>query len=123
VSRDGSATYRKAINDALPDAIQVSDRFHLFKNLTDYAKEYLKKEFGVRVKIPALNGAMLDSPSENKNETSNVKEHRLLVLKDKYAQIDELMASGNNKSFICKNLDIDVRTYDKLVTLTPEEVN
>jgi predicted transcriptional regulator len=122
VSRDGSATYRKAINDALPDAIQVSDRFHLFKNLTDYAKEYLKKEFGVRVKIPALNGAVLDSPSENKNETSNVKEHRLLVLKDKYAQIDELMASGNNKSSICKNLDIDVRTYDKLVILTPEEV-
>jgi len=124
VSRDGSTTYRKAINDALPDAIQVSDRFHLFKNLTDYSKEYLKKEFDIRIKIPAPNGAIPDSVSENKNKTNNVKvkEHRLLELKDKYAQIDELKASGNNKSFICKSLGMDVRTYDKLVSLTREEV-
>ena len=31
VSRDGSITYRRAISDA--DAVQVSDRFHLLKNL------------------------------------------------------------------------------------------
>jgi len=122
VSRDGSATYRKAINDALPNAIQVSDRFHLFKNLTDYAKEYLKKEFGVRVKIPALNVSAPDSPRENRNETNNVKGHRLLELKDKYAQIDELVASGCNKTSICKSLGMDVRTYDKLISLTPKDV-
>ena len=122
VSRDGSTTYRKAINDALPNAIQLSDRFHLFKNLTDYSKEYLKKEFDNRIKIPAPNGTMQNNVGENKNEANNVKEHRLLELKDKYAQIDELKASGNNKSFICKSLGMDVRTYDKLVSLTPEEV-
>ena len=31
VSRDGSITYRSAISDA--HAVQVSDRFHLLKNL------------------------------------------------------------------------------------------
>ena len=38
VSRDGSITYKKAISDAHENAIQISDRFHLLKNLTEYAK-------------------------------------------------------------------------------------
>ncbi|MFJ9460819.1 ISL3 family transposase [Kitasatospora sp. NPDC101447] len=35
VCRDGSATYAEAIRRALPDAVQVSDRWHLFRNLCD----------------------------------------------------------------------------------------
>lgn len=44
VSRDGSITYHNAISDSHPEAIQISDRFHLLKNLTQYALDYLKKE-------------------------------------------------------------------------------
>ncbi|MEE1743811.1 ISL3 family transposase, partial [Streptomyces sp. JV184] len=33
VCRDGSATYAEAIRRALPDAVQVSDRWHLWRNL------------------------------------------------------------------------------------------
>ena len=35
VCRDGSTTYAEAIRTALPDAVQVSDRWHLWKNLCD----------------------------------------------------------------------------------------
>ncbi|MFI0235706.1 ISL3 family transposase [Streptomyces sp. NPDC016845] len=35
VCRDGSATYAQAITDALPEAIQVADRWHLWHNLTE----------------------------------------------------------------------------------------
>jgi len=38
VTRDGSRIYAGAISEALPSAIQISDRFHLFKNLTDALK-------------------------------------------------------------------------------------
>lgn len=38
ISRDGSITYNKAIKDAHPKSIQISDRFHILKNLTDYCK-------------------------------------------------------------------------------------
>ncbi len=44
VSRDGSPTYRNAITSAHPTTLQVSNRFHIFKNLTDYAQNALKKE-------------------------------------------------------------------------------
>jgi predicted transcriptional regulator len=42
-SRDGSITYAKAMRDSHPKAIQISDRFHLLKNLTDYCKDYIKR--------------------------------------------------------------------------------
>ncbi|RGD55917.1 ISL3 family transposase [Kitasatospora xanthocidica] len=35
VCRDGSATYAEAIRRAMPHAVQVSDRWHLFRNLCD----------------------------------------------------------------------------------------
>lgn len=55
ISRDGSAGYAAAINEAHADAIQVSDRFHLFKNLTDYCKKYITKLVGIKVEIPTSN--------------------------------------------------------------------
>lgn len=52
ISRDGSVSYAAAISTAHPNAVQVSDRFHLFKNLTDYCKKYISKTIGIKVKIP-----------------------------------------------------------------------
>jgi transposase len=42
VSRDGSKTYASAITDALPSAIQVTDRWHLLKGLFDACKQALR---------------------------------------------------------------------------------
>ena len=38
ITRDGSPLYRNAINETLPKAEQISDKFHLFKNLADALK-------------------------------------------------------------------------------------
>ncbi|MEJ8555091.1 transposase [Tepidibacter sp. Z1-5] len=54
ISRDGSIVYKNAISLALPKTIQVSDRFHLLKNLTEYCKIYLKIEFNVNVVIDEI---------------------------------------------------------------------
>ena len=51
VSRDGSRMYAKAISEAHPCAIQVSDRFHLIKGLTDAAKQYITKLIASRIRI------------------------------------------------------------------------
>ncbi len=45
VSRDGSVTYRTAISEALPEATQVSDKFHLIKNLLDYISKYIRRKY------------------------------------------------------------------------------
>ena len=51
VSRDGSITYKKAISDAHENAIQISDRFHLLKNLTEYAKGYIKRKIPIHIDL------------------------------------------------------------------------
>ncbi len=52
VSRDGSVSYRKAIEDADKNIIQVSDRFHLLKGLTDAAKKYIMQILAANIGIP-----------------------------------------------------------------------
>jgi transposase len=54
-SRDGSAMYAKAISEARPDAAQVSDRFHIFKGLTDAARQFVGSLVGQRIAIPSDN--------------------------------------------------------------------
>jgi hypothetical protein len=51
VSRDGSASYASAITRAHPDAVQVSYRFHLLKNLTDASKQHITRLLGTRFRI------------------------------------------------------------------------
>lgn len=43
VTRDGSLIYKTAIEVANPDIIQISDRFHLIKGLSEAINEVIKK--------------------------------------------------------------------------------
>ena len=52
VSRDGSRAYANAISEAHPNAIQISDRFHLVKGLTDYARLILVRKMLYVVSLP-----------------------------------------------------------------------
>lgn len=53
VSRDGASTYSSAATNAHPNAIQISDRFHLIKGLSEAINKYIVREFPARVEIPA----------------------------------------------------------------------
>lgn len=52
VSRDGAAIYSSAAADPHPEAIQVSDRFHLIKGLSEAINKYMIREFPASVEIP-----------------------------------------------------------------------
>ena len=54
VTRDRAGAYAKAINEALPEAIQVADRFHLFQNIMDTVKETIRARVPERVEISCL---------------------------------------------------------------------
>ena len=41
ISRDGAQTYVSAVRNAHPDVVQINDRFHLIKNLSDAVEDYL----------------------------------------------------------------------------------
>lgn len=59
VCRDGSSTYAEAIRRALPDAVQVTDRWHLWSNLCDKALAEVRSHTScwARVNPPRPGGA------------------------------------------------------------------
>lgn len=97
VSRGGSITYKNAIDIAHPTVIQVSDRFHLLKNLTSYCKDYLMKMLSAKViididphKEPNAIGLTYDTNISNKK----------LTLEEKMIKALQMV---EYKSFIKKN--------------------
>ena len=89
VSRDGSRTYANAITEAHPKAAQISDRFHLLKNLTDRATLVLQKLFQGRISIPI---------------TEETQRYRSIMLIGTVAQrvklVKDLRSKGHSKSEI-----------------------
>lgn len=66
VTRNFSQTYKNSIAEALPNAKQIVDRFHIFKNLTNHIIEYLKRTVKSIIKIvDGLNG---EEPVLNKRQ-------------------------------------------------------
>jgi len=104
VSRDGSRAYAKAIADSGFDRIQVSDRFHILKNLTEYAKKYLVRTLpgNVLINAPAsVSYETTDIPSMRGKYHHRTKweliESVQLMRRDGYTinQVCELLRIGN----------------------------
>lgn len=52
ITRDRASAYAKAIEEILPDAMQIADRFHLHQNLLDAVNKVLGKEIPAATAIP-----------------------------------------------------------------------
>jgi len=98
VSRDGSVSYNSAIKQANADIVQVSDRFHLIKGLTDAAKKHIlqlvKANIGIPVSASHYDG--LETAAYWKAETSAdfpTREHDANVAKKKDFQSQSLQCS------------------------------
>lgn len=109
-SRDGSITYKNAIFQSHPNAIQVSDRFHILKNLTNYCKEYLKKHLKTKVII-----------EEKQTVLTFDKNYKDYTLKEKYELVSKSIQVGEIISNACKQYNTNIKTYKKLSQLSEVE--
>lgn len=111
VSRDGSQSYATAIRESHPEAIQISDRFHLIKNLTDYAKLALQKIFQGRVAIPI---------------TEETQKHRTVMLMGTEIQrvglVRELYQKGHNQEEISMITGISKEKVRKYRNMKDSEI-
>ena len=64
VSRDGSPTYAAAVAEANPEIMQVSDRFHLLKGLTEACKCVIRSLFQPNIAIERNEPDVPPEPSE-----------------------------------------------------------
>lgn len=115
ISRDGSLTYKKAITTAHENAIQVSDRFHILKNLTSSCKDYLIKHLKNKVSI------QLPLNSKLQSECSKFNIPMRETLKSRYFYAMDLYNNGINKNNCCKLAKIDIRLFNRLLPLSADE--
>lgn len=84
ISRDGSLTYSSAITYAHPNALQVSDRFHLLKNLSEALGKYMLRLFPTRLEIDAT--AVTRSPEMQALLNTRNRAQRIRFTKQKYRE-------------------------------------
>jgi transposase len=112
VSRDGSQAYASAISKAFPDAIQISDRFHILKNLSETVTLYFYKIFKGRVSIPitpatlAVKRTILDSPS----------------MRDRVLLAKKLYKDGKSQSEIKCITNFSSNTIKKYISIKEEDI-
>jgi transposase len=99
VCRDGSTLYANAINMAHPKAMQVSDRFHLCKGLTDALRQFVSGMVGQRVALPS-NAAVSAYWQKQPRQESDLPERLHNATAEKraavVAEVRELRAQGFN---------------------------
>ena len=122
VSRDGSRTYANAITAAHPNAIHISDRFHLVKNLNDYARLALQKLFQGRVAIPITDETkrrrMIMTLGTVVEQVSLVK----YLHKNGHSQSDIMQITATSERMVKRYLDMPDNTM-QMVGLSGIPVN
>lgn len=110
VARDRASAYAKAINEVLPNCIQVADRFHLFQNLIEQLKDLFYKQMPDKIFIK--DGKILSEPIKKvAKEIANIDNNKLRQFNyDNTKPIDE---SGNEIKFDNKRRDFDSKQYQQ----------
>lgn len=69
VTRDRASAYAKAVEEILPDCMQIADRFHLHQNLLEAVRNTVNSIVPVDVKIPKDYGTPPQTAGSNDIET------------------------------------------------------
>ena len=120
VSRDGSLQYAAAIKQAHPNAIQVSDRFHVVKNMNEHGKDGFKRVLPTSFRIKTDTDEQdMDSESCENLECLKIslseKDHMSSVEKKRTAveQVRSLAREGFSIADIAQEVGICCATAKK----------
>lgn len=133
LSRDRSASYKSAMNQGAPDALQVADRFHLLKNLAEVVEQTLRaqgevlKEVDTQERLASFTDAQEEvvviapEPSSLPKVQQLAEQHRIQRLKT-YEKVWKLHHQGWSSGAIARKVGVSSRTVQRylLTTTFPE---
>ena len=112
ISRDGAQIYASAAKKSHPEVIQVSDRFHIIKGLTDAVTRYLIREFPARIEIPAVS---VNTDEIRRLQNINNRLERIAFAHQKHKE-------GLTVNEIALLLHSTTKTVQKHLKLEPSEI-
>lgn len=113
ISRDGAQIYASAGHNSHPGAIQISDRFHLIKGLSEAIDKYVIRTFPPMVEIPAVT-----IPTEEMKQLLNLNNR---VKRIRFAH--EKKKAGMTVNEIALILHATPKTIEKYLNLNPDKEN
>lgn len=131
ITRDRASAYSCAVSETLPNAIQVADRFHLLKNLSDSIYDVIRQEYK-----NLANSLVEDSTSEemispertdekpskaSQREKGEMSDH----FKERFEKVKEMQKQGYGMRTIAKTLQMSrntVRRYADMDTLPKKSI-
>ena len=105
VTRDGSIIYKSSILVANSDIIQISDRFHILKNMSEAV-------------CNEIDNIM---PSSLLVEKVDVNINQKASLKERFLKVEEMICSGYSQNEACKEALLNWRTYRKIKNMNKHE--
>ncbi len=118
VSRDGSTGYARAIGEALPKAKQVTDRFHLVKNLIESARNYIKRTIPRRIR---MSNASADNEDDQTLTVTKLSSDELCEMQKEESKNEnvrlarDLYSQGYSATMIAEELNISCKTARKYI--------
>lgn len=105
ISRDGSVSYKSSIIATDEKIIQISDRFHLLKSLSEAV-------------CFEINNIM---PSSFIAETIEISQKRKKSIQKRYLKVKKDIENGIPISRACINNKIDIKLFEKIESFSKEE--
>ncbi|WP_455410110.1 ISL3 family transposase [Streptomyces hiroshimensis] len=111
--RDGSLAYRQGITAGAPDAVQVSDRFHLWQGLSRRVQDIASAHRGcLPSALPPVSEtgpAPVKDPAENTAADTRAGRHARTL----FDAVQALTRSGRSHSSVARELGLNRRTVSK----------
>jgi len=124
LSRDRSKTYRNAMNEGAPEAVQVADRFHLVKNFSDA----LEQAFGsYRPELKAAEQSQyqdsvtaapeatvlaIAKPTATEQSQQRIQQHQHRKI-EQQKTIKALRAQGWTQTAIAQEVGVSLKTVER----------
>ena len=133
VCRDRAGAYAEGIRDGAPDAIQVADRFHLWKNVCEAAgKTVAAHHHCLRAAAAADGGPAGPEPAALVPAAKPVtppepaaRPERPCRLagrtRDRYTQVQECLARGLSRTAAARQLNLDIQTVRRFANASCAE--
>ena len=124
ICRDRAGAYAEGASEGAPEAIQVADRFHLWRNLTEAVQKTVTSHHSCLRRLPenqddgmaaaaALPPADPEPPADPGVLTPpEPQPERPLVTRTRrrYAGVQDLLAAGLSRAAISRELNLDIQT-------------
>lgn len=123
VSRDGSTTYRFAIEKANINIVQVSDRFHEIKALSEALEQAIRRLYSKNILVVQGESKTCDNFDEEYNNLSKKAKENYDRKNAEFKNIKDYYNKCNNYSKTAKKFHVDKRTVKEYVHMDKLPIN